>query len=61
MMRNCKSAAEVMIRSWLIMSSDVSYRVTEPEELVELQHTQWDTVIDKLQQRLVHDANITSV
>jgi len=35
------------------MIDDASYRVSEPEELVELQHALWDPVIDKLQQRLV--------
>jgi len=41
----------------LITDDGASYRVSEPEELVELQHAQWDTLIDKLQQRLVHDVN----
>jgi len=43
----------------LITDDGASYRVSEPEELVELQHAQWDTLIDKLQQRLVHDVSVT--
>jgi len=31
--------------------------VSEPEELVELQHTQWDAIIDKLQQRFVSSSS----
>ena len=60
MLKTVEMLSKVMvIREW-ITDDGVSYRVTEPEELVKLQQTQWDAIIDKLQQRSVCRDNITT-